>query len=159
MEDILNTSEKAANGRPRKYENFTAELLNERANAYFRKCDSRTKIKVTKDGEVVQIPDPMPYSIEGLCSYLDILRSEFAAWRKQDSDLGRRANLIHQTITADRVTGALEGRQNSAFAQFMLKNNNPEEYRDKVDVEHSASSELASIFDLAQTMKVSAHDD
>lgn len=140
-------------GRPRKAENWTAALLNERAREYFDKCNSRKKPLPTKD-DIILVPDPEPYSIEGLCDYLEILRREFDHWRKLSNDLGRRANLIHQTITANRVTGALDGKQNSSFAQFMLKNTNPEEYRDKVDVEHAVSSELHSIFDLCKTIPI-----
>lgn len=133
-------------GRPRKAENWTAELLQERARNYFDKCDSRTRQVVTKDG-ILQELHPEPYSIEGLCVYLDITRSEFAAWRKRSDDLGRRAEMIHLKITANRVSGALDGTQNSSFAQFMLKNNNPADYKDKVEVENSVSDDVKSIFE------------
>ena len=140
-------------GRPRKLETWTSQLLADKAAEYFKKCNSRTKEVATKDG-IAFITDPEPYSVEGLCSYCQILRSEFYSWRKRDDDLGRRANLIHQTITANRISGALDGSQNSAFAQFMLKNNNSEDYRDKVEVDHGVSGELVSIFDLCRTMEV-----
>ena len=51
------------------------------------------------------------------------------------------------TIAANRVTGALDGTQNSSFAQFMLKNNTPEAYRDKVEVETDISERSAKMFD------------
>ena len=134
-------------GRPRKAENWTAALLNERAREYFDKCDARTKPTVTKDGEIVDVPHPAPYSIEGLCDYLDITRHQFAAWRKKDDALGIRAQKIHNKITANRVTGALDGTQNSSFAQFLLKNNNPEDYKEKVEVENTVSEQAASMFE------------
>lgn len=137
--------EKKRRGRPRLLENWTAELLYERSRGYFEKCDSRTKVEVTRDGAVV-VPHPTPYSIEGLCVFLGILRREFDGWRKRSDDLGRAANLVHQQVMANRVEGALDGNQNSSFAQFMLKNNAPEDYRDKVEVENSISSESAGIF-------------
>ena len=133
-------------GRPRKSDNWTAALLNERAREYFDKCDSRTRQELVK-GDVVQIAAPEPYSIEGLCVYLDVTRYEFDAWRKKDDELGRRAEKIHLKITANRVTGALDGTQNSAFAQFMLKNNNPEAYRDRVEVENSVDDRVAGILE------------
>ena len=133
-------------GRPRKAENWTAAILAERANHYFEKCDSRTKMVVVKDG-VVPIPKPEPYSIEGLCVYLDITRDLFNSWRKQDSELGRRAEKIHLAITANRVTGALDGTQNPSFAQFMLKNNSPEAYREKVEVENTVDERIAGILE------------
>ena len=134
-------------GRPRKAENWTAALLNERAREYFDKCDARTKPTVIKDGGIVDVPNPAPYSLEGLCDYLDITRHQFAAWRKKDDALGIRAQKIHNKITANRVTGALDGTQNSSFAQFLLKNNNPEDYRDRVEVENTVSEQVAGILE------------
>ena len=143
----LEKKSKKKPGRPRKSESWTAALLNERAREYFDKCDSRTKTVVTKEGDVVDVPHPAPYSIEGLCVYLDVTRYEFDAWRKRDDDLGRRAEKIHLKITANRVTGALDGTQNSSFAQFMLKNNNPDAYRDRVEVENSVDDRVAGILE------------
>ena len=134
-------------GRPRKADNWTAALLNERAAAYFEKCDSRTKLVPVPKVGMVQAPNPAPYSIEGLCDYLDITRSEFYHWRKRSDALGLRAQKIHNKITANRIEGALDGVQNSSFAQFLLKNNNPEEYKDKVEVENSISEKAVSMFD------------
>lgn len=133
-------------GRPRKAENWTPSLLLARANEYFGKCDSRVKMTVTKEGLVPE-PNPEPYSIEGLCVYLDITRDAFLQWRKKSDELGRRAEKIHQRIMANRVTGALDGTQNSSFAQFMLKNNAPESYREKVEVETDISERSAKMFD------------
>lgn len=139
--------EKVRPGRPRKYENWTAEILCERAREYFIKCDDRTKkVPIPKVG-LVDEPDPAPYSVEGLCSYLDILPSMFRSWRKKNDDLGIRAQKIYNKITANRIEGALDGRQNSSFAQFMLKNNNPEDYRDKVEVENTVSEKAATMFE------------
>lgn len=134
-------------GRPRKNDNWTAALLNDRSREYFCKCDARTKkVPVPKVG-LVDAPDPEPYSIEGLCDYLDITRSQFAIWRKKENELGERARKIHNKITANRITGALDGRQNSAFAQFLLKNNNPEDYTDKVEVLNTVDDKAAGIFE------------
>ena len=138
--------EKKKSGRPRKAENWTAELLLERSSRYFAKCDSRRKPVLTKEG-IDYIPDPEPYSIEGLCDYLDIARHEFYYWRKKDDALGLRAQKIHNKITANRITGALDGRQNASFAQFLLKNNNPEDYKEKVEVENTVSERAVSMFD------------
>lgn len=133
-------------GRPRKYDNWTAQILNERANEYFLKCDQRVKtIHVPKEG-LVTVPAPAPYTIEGLCDYLDITPYEFNVWKKHDTEIGARAKKIYNKITANRVTGALDGSQNSAFAQFLLKNNNPEDYRDKIEVENPVAAEALSMF-------------
>lgn len=100
----------------------------------------------TKDGLLPE-PFPEPYSVEGLLCYLDISRTTFNEWRKQNSEIGKRAEKIHLRITANRVAGALDGSQNSSFAQFMLKNNNPEVYKDKVEVENSVSDQAADMFE------------
>lgn len=134
-------------GRPRKMESWSAALLADRAGRYFAKCDARTKRVPVKGMGLVVVEDPAPYSIEGLCDYLDITRDRFYAWRKKEDDLGDRARKIHNRITANRIEGALDGRQNSSFAQFLLKNNNPEDYREKVEVENSVSERTASLFD------------
>ena len=133
-------------GRPRKFTSWTAKLLNEKAREYFDKCDARVKPVVVKDG-LVHVPNPIPYSIEGLCDYLDITRQQFTIWRKKDDEIGIRAQKIHNKIAANRVEGALDGTQNSSFAQFMLKNNNPEDYRDRVEVESSVDSSVVGLLE------------
>lgn len=135
-------------GRPRKIENWTAKILQDRALEYFKKCDSRTIATATKDGMVNEVK-AIPYSVEGLCAYLDITSAQFTAWRKQTDALGERAAKIHLKITANRVEGALDGSQNSSFAQFMLKNNNPEDYRDRVEVENTVDEATKSILEMA----------
>lgn len=132
-------------GRPRKVISWTADALADAAKKYFNKCDSRTKTVVTKEG-IETIPNPAPYSIEGFCSYISILRNEFTRWRKGDDDLAYQAELIHQMITANRMEGALDGTQNPSFAQFLLKNNNAEHYKDKIEVENSINAEAVSMF-------------
>ncbi len=134
-------------GRPRKESTWTAELLRERAEQYFKKCDARTVATLDKDGNVVQMPKPLPYSVEGLCCALAICRSVFQNWRRRDDDMGRAADMIHQRIMADRIEGALEGRQNASFAQFMLKNNSPDDYRDRVEVENRVDDRLGGILE------------
>jgi hypothetical protein len=133
-------------GRPRLAKNWTPELLAERSREYFDKCDSRTRTRYDKEGNSYDEEWPEPYSIEGLCVYLDITRYEFDAWRKRPDELGKRAEKIHLRITANRITGALDGKQNASFAQFMLKNNASEHYKDKVEVENTVSEKAANMF-------------
>ena len=138
---------KTKRGRPRLAKNWTAELLAERSREYFDKCDARTKLACDKEGNMYDVPNPEPYSIEGLCVYLDITRREFDGWRKRTDALGERAEKIHLKITANRITGALDGKQNPSFAQFMLKNNAAEHYKEKVEVENTVSERAANMFD------------
>lgn len=144
MSEIASVSKKKP-GRPRKLCNWTAESLLAAAKGYFEKCDGATKYIVTKEG-VERVPAPAPYSIEGFCCHVSILRRDFYLWRQREDELAEAAEFIHQTITANRIEGALNGTQNHAFAQFLLKNNNAEDYRDKVEVENSVSSEAMSMF-------------
>ena len=154
MKKMPNTSEKApsssrfsakAPGRPRKIPSWAADSLAAAAEKYYAKCDRRTKSVVTRDG-LEHIPNPAPYSIEGFCSFIGVLRRDFYSWRKGSDDLAYQAELIHQMITANRMEGALDGTQNPAFAQFLLKNNNPEDYRDKIEVENTVAAEAVSMF-------------
>lgn len=137
---------KKKSGRPRKSENWTADLLWERAKRYFEKCDARTRVVVTKEG-TEEVPRPAPYTIEGLCDYLDIPRRQFDAWLARDGEIGLRAQKIHTRIVANRIEGGLDGSQNGAFAQFLLKNNDPDHYREKVEVEGTVSEQAASMFE------------
>ena len=137
---------KKAIGRPRKSSSWTAEALNERADRYFDQCDSRRKAVATKEG-IEYIADPKPYTVEGLCVYLKIDRRLFAAWRKRSDDLGHAAELLHERITANRIEGALDGRQHPGFAQFLLKNNDAEYYRDKVEVENTVAEDTKAMFE------------
>ena len=132
-------------GRPKKVENFSAADLHDKAKAYFTLCDNRRKEVLTAKGDVVSVADPRPYSIEGLCCYMNILRRDFDRWCKLDNSLGRAALMVRQMITADRIDGAACGRQNPSFAQFMLKNNASENYKDKVEIENSVTSETADM--------------
>lgn len=134
---------------PEKPESWTAKNLLERAEEYFKRCDSRTKTVYTQDGEFEE-PNPIPYTVEGLCNFLGIVQSTFWKWKKDDNNLElyEAANMLHQKIMENRLVGALDGTQNQAFARFVLLNNDREHYRDKVEVEAGVSAEVASIFDL-----------
>jgi hypothetical protein len=103
------------------------------ASEYFSWCDSRTKTVAGKSGPYT-VDDPRPYTIEGLCCFLDITTATYYNWKKQPDDLGAAVERIHQRIIANRVEGALDGRQHAGMAQFMLKNNDPEHYREKIEV-------------------------
>jgi hypothetical protein len=141
------TTLKAGRGRPRKEANWTGALLLKHSKYYFDKCDSRTRKAVTKLGAVVDIPCPAPYTIEGLCLHLGIATTTFRRWWEEGGARSKAIGLLRQKITENRVVGALDGVQNPSFARFMLTNNNPEEYAEKVNVESSVDPKLASIFD------------
>lgn len=131
-------------GRPRTV--WTPKALKDAAEYYFSRCDSRTKVVMTKKGPL-EVENPAPYSIEGLCNHLGITTVTFRNWKADGGALGEMAQMLHQRVAENRITGALDGSQNASFAQFMLKNNNADEYRDKVEVEGAVNDSLRSIFE------------
>lgn len=143
----MEEKQKKRRGRPRKSKSWDTKLLNDRAREYFKKCDDRTKQEVVKEVGLVDVPAPAPYTVEGLCNYLGISTQNFSVWRKKEGDFGDKARLIHQRITDNRVTGALDGTQNSSFARFMLTNNAPEDYKEKVQAEITTDENTRSIFE------------
>ena len=133
---------------PEKKEGWTAKTLFQKAEQYFNQCDSRTKTVYIADGAFEE-ENPVPYTVEGLCNYLGIVQSTFWKWRNSDNiELAEAAEMLHQRIMENRLVGALDGRQNPAFARFVLLNNDREHYREKVEVEAGVSAEVASIFNL-----------
>lgn len=60
------------NGRPLKFK--TVKDLQKRIDAYFKRCDEHTRPWVTKQGTVIQVPDPIPYTVTGLAEALDTTR-------------------------------------------------------------------------------------
>ena len=149
---------KTRRGRPRKLENWTAKILTERAGHYFDKCDTRMRMVVGKNGPY-PVAAPAPYPVEGLCEYLNITQPTFLAWRKKEGELGDAARRIHLRITDNRITGALDGTQNAHFAQFLLKNTNPEEYRDSVEVKNEVTGSIRSVLDLCRGTQIEEADD
>lgn len=114
-------------GRPLKYE--TADELQAAIDVYFKQCDERTKTIVTKSGDVIEVPDPAPYTISGLCLVLDLDRQSLLNYSRREEffDIVRRAKL--------RIQNDIELRSfnnNPTGAIFNLKCNFG--YRDSIDV-------------------------
>jgi len=90
-------------GRPLKFK--SVKKLQEQIDAYFEWCDSRTKPFVTKEGNVVQIPYPRPYTITGLALWLDTSRECLLNYEKKEKyfDTIRRAKLRCQNFTEESL--------------------------------------------------------
>ncbi|WP_243299132.1 DNA-packaging protein [Bacillus litorisediminis] len=58
--------------RPLKFE--SVEELQERIQNYFDYCDNNKEVAITKDGDLVEVPNPKPYTISGLAYYLGTTR-------------------------------------------------------------------------------------
>jgi hypothetical protein len=134
-------------------------LLAKRSRAYFEKCDAETKQVVTKAGDVVEISNPRPYTIEGLCVHLGIGRDEFRKWLRRDDDMQTAARDIQLRIEENHLVAAARGETNATMAQFILKAYEPEEYVEKKEKENTSSSPLVSIFAVCSGTKIEVKKD
>jgi len=128
-------TEKHAGGRPRKYE--TVEAMEERIEAYFAKCDERVVRMVVGDKsykELVDVPRPETYTVQGLSVFLDLSREGLLEYeeREEFSDTIKRAKAI---IEENKVTHLLDGDGYGPGRIFDLKNNCG--WVDKQELEHS----------------------
>lgn len=133
-------------GRPRKFQ--TIEAMQKAIDAYFDKCDKRTKEVVVhgKDGGVFAASDPEPYTVTGLALALGIDRHTLLDYETE----GRTdpfGGKFHPTIKAakERVHHCLERRLYDGVGYgpghiFGLKNNY--QWRDTHDHKHSGQVSL-----------------
>jgi DNA-binding XRE family transcriptional regulator len=106
-------------GRPLKFQ--SAEELEQKVQAYFEECDNRKESVVTKDGVVVQVPNPRPYTISGLAYFLGTNRQTLINYEERDeySEVIRTAKakieaFVEESLWTPKVaTGVM----------FNLKNN------------------------------------
>ena len=68
-------------GRPKKWK--SPKQLQALIDAYFEACDNK-KSQVYKDGEVVEISDPEPYTITGLALALDCDRETLLNYQRTE---------------------------------------------------------------------------
>lgn len=111
-------------GRPPKYK--SVEELELKCDEYFKVCDEKVKTivkgKVGKQTTMI-INDPEPYTVPGLANYLGF-ESRFSI-----IDYRHKKKFTHTIkkalgrIESQRVSKALQGRQNPVFSMFDLKNN------------------------------------
>lgn len=107
-------------GRPLKYSD--PEKLQKDINAYFAKCDARTKTIIGKDGQPFEVAFPIPYTIEGLAVALDVNRQTILNYEKNEQFFGIISR-AKERIQANKVEGGLDGSYNPKMATFMLINN------------------------------------
>lgn len=131
--------------RPLKYEDI--DKLKKDIEAYFAKCDARTKTIIGKDGMPFETPWPIPYTIEGLAVALDTNRQTLLNYASREPffDVISRAKA---KIQANKVEGGLDGSYNPKMATFMLINNyaysesaKPETQEHKVIIEFEGDSD------------------
>jgi hypothetical protein len=110
-------------GRPLKFK--SPEDLQKQIIAYFEYCDSRTKKEIvkTKDYfEIIDMPDPIPYTVYGLADFLDCESDTLLNYAKKDgfSVLIARAKA---KILTNKVERGLDGKSNPAMTKLLLGHN------------------------------------
>ena len=110
-------------GRPRKFDK--PEDLQRAIDVYFEKCDNNTKQIVTKDGVVLDVLDPIPYTIEGLCMVLEIDRASLLHYEKypEYKEFFNTVKKAKSKVQLNKLERGLSGRSNPAVTIFDLKNN------------------------------------
>lgn len=107
-------------GRPLKFK--TPEELEIKIKGYFDYCDSRTKKEVVKTRdyfEIIDLPDPIPYTVYGLADFLDCDSDTICNYQTRDgfSDIIARAK--HKILT-NKVVRGLDGKSNPAITKLLL---------------------------------------
>lgn len=105
---------RAKHGRDTLFE--SPELLWDAATEYFEWCDNNPLIEIDfkgKDADRVELPKMRPYTLHGLCLYLDCSTSYFREFknseRKSKKDFMSVITRIEETIYNQKFTGAASG--------------------------------------------------
>lgn len=105
---------RAKHGRDILFE--SPELLWDAATEYFEWCDNNPLIEIDfkgKDADRVELPKMRPYTLHGLCLYLDCSTSYFREFknsdRKNKKDYMSVITRIEETIYNQKFTGAASG--------------------------------------------------
>lgn len=120
--------EKNKGGRPLKFK--TPARLQEKIDAYFLRCDNWKKVEKIQNGVKLSMNAPYPYTIEGLCVYLDVDRKTLLNYQGErqwqdniDSEFFHTVNKAKEKILWNLKERALMNESNAAVSIFNLKNN------------------------------------
>ena len=110
-------------GRPMKFQ--SPEELESKIDSYFDYCESRTKKEVVKTRdyyEVIDLPDPIPYTVYGLADFLDCDADTLLNYQTRDtfSVLIARAK---SKILTNKVERGLDGKSNPQMTKLLLGHN------------------------------------
>ena len=135
-------------GRPLKFK--TPKELKTKVKDYFQRCDDWKIIKKISWWEVVSMNVPIPYTVEGLCVYLDIDRKTLLnyqwerEWQKElDSEFVHTVKNAKQKILSNMQERALLWESNPAVSIFNLKNNYW--FKDQTHVESNNTHQVAQV--------------
>lgn len=124
-------------GHPLKFKSLKS--LQVRINAYFRKCDKRTREVIDKNGNTYQVSSPEPYTVSGLAYHLGTNRQTLINYGNKEKyiDTIRSAKA---RIESDVERRLLEGQ--AAGPIFSLKNNF--NWKDKSELETTNEIKIIS---------------
>jgi hypothetical protein len=123
-------------GRPRKYN--SVEEMDKKIQEYFDECDNNTKeILDKKDGGLITISFPLPYTVEGLALALGFCdRNSLLDYQKEEGyeEYFRTIKNAKLKTQQNKVVNGLTGVYNSAVTIFDLKNNHGYRERNETDI-------------------------
>lgn len=96
--------------------------LEKRIEGYFEYCDARTKKEIvkTKDYfEIIDMPDPIPYTVYGLADYLDVDADTLLNYN-QRPDFSALITRAKSKILTNKVERGLDGKSNPAMTKLLL---------------------------------------
>lgn len=139
MAEIKNDINKG--GRPKAFN--TPEELETLLNEYFDWCDEQKEINYDKKGNPIIIRKP--YTISGICVYLDISKETWCEYSKKAgfSESCKRAKAKVENYVEE---GSMNGKLNVVGAIFNLKNNFG--WVDRQEVVNTTQPEKLSIEEL-----------
>lgn len=112
--------------------------LQKAIDKYYKRCDENTKTVIVKN-EVVTIPDPIPYTIEGLanvleCDRLTLLNYETLEGYEEYFNTVKKAK---RKVLQNKIERGLMGSLNPIVTIFDLKNNHG--FKDKSEIQHDGN--------------------
>lgn len=135
-------------GRPLLFK--TPEELQIEIDKYFLHCDTRKKQVIAKNGDVIEVLDPEPYTMSGLALYMGIDRDTLLNY-------SNRAKFFPTIKKArDKVHFDMERRLhegNSVGAIFSLKNNFGWKDKSEVDSNVNINKVTVEVLDYEDTDK------
>lgn len=140
----------------------TPELLLNAAEEYFAWCDENPwyKSEAIKSGDrcgdIVNIPLKRPYTLSGLCVYLDVNETYFRTFRSQlppgEIDFNSVISAIEQIIYTQKFEGAAVGAFNANIIARDLG------LKEKSEIDHTSGGGPIQIFQLPTNGRSESED-
>jgi hypothetical protein len=117
----------------------TPEALQAAIDRYFDDCDKRTRKIVNRDGDVESVPDPRPYTLQGMGVSLDLYDTHWPEiYSNRNVGYAQAISRARAKILAQRVENLVHcDTRNTNGIKFDLTNNFG--WKEKSEVEHSGS--------------------